>query len=424
MKTNIGIILFICLLLISCSPFSNKEFISEPDVVSNNAIRIKDSVPNVQIGEELSPLVAEKIDSSQKGIKMPHMRFPTEMSKGEDGSCYYFRVKGDDKDQVVTFYKNNGIKVCETQIYRLDRLWKDHYSITEFLQYKDYFYVTLGSDYVSGIALLKVDMATGKSILLGKKYNFTNLLFYEEYFYDIYNENLIQYDLQGKKIATIKLKENLAGAETKTLCIVDGRIYYGIFETESMNVKIGRCDLKGDMHELLFTYRADGVRATDDMLMFFGDYMYIIGEFGNSILKQIPLYGGKVEGFVETKNTSYSHFLFSAFAITEQDIFYLDASNNVYKIDKSKSSKPMLVSSIPGSKILYADGHLMLEKCNKDEDKVIEVINEMECPVSKNYAHAYDWITEKGEVVYSIKGSGLSKKDLEYYEERERWEDF
>lgn len=423
MKTNIGIILFICLLLTSCSPVSNNMLVSKPDAVSNQAAGIKHSIPNVQIGEELMPLVTEKINTSQKGIKMTHMMFPTEMSKGEDGSCYYLRVKGDDKEQVVTFYRNNGIRVCETQIYKVDRLWKDHYSITKFLQYKDYFYVALISDYESGIALLKVDMVTGKSTLLGKKYNFFNdLLFYEDHFYDTYNENLIQYDLQGKKISTIKLNKDLAGNETRALCIVDGKIYYGIFETESLNVKIGRCDLKGDRHELLFTYKADGVRATKDMLMFAGDYMYIVGEFGDKILKQIPLYGGKVEGFVETKNTSYSHFKFSAFAITEQEIFYLDAKNHVYQMDKSKSSKPMLVSSTPSSQIVYADGHLMLEKCNKDEDKVIDVINEMECPISKNYAHAYDWITEKGEVEYRIEGSGLSKKDLEYYEERERWE--
>lgn len=209
---------------------------------------------------------------------------------------------------------------------KMNRLWKDHYSITKFLQYKDSFYVILDSDYVSGTALLKVNMITGKSILLGKEYAFTYLLFYQDNFYDIYNESLTQYNLQDKKIATIKLNKSLEGIVTRTLCIVDGRIYYGIFETESTNVKIGRCDLKGDRHELLF----------------------------------------------------------SSFAITEQDIFYLDAKNCVYKIDQSKNSEPMLVSSIPSSKILYADGHLMLEKCNKDEDRIIDVINEMECPISKS----------------------------------------
>lgn len=70
MKAKIGIILFIGLFLISCRPFSNKNLISEPDVASNQAIGIKDFVPNVQMGEELRPLIAEKIDTSQKGIKI------------------------------------------------------------------------------------------------------------------------------------------------------------------------------------------------------------------------------------------------------------------------------------------------------------------------------------------------------------------
>lgn len=34
---------------------------------------------------------------------------------------------------------------------------------------------------------------------------------------------------------------------------------------------------------------------------------------------------------IETKDTSYSHFKFSAFAITEQDIFYLDASRTLWE---------------------------------------------------------------------------------------------
>lgn len=34
------------------------------------------------------------------------------MVKGDDGDCYYFRKK----NKKLIFYKNNGIKICETAL--------------------------------------------------------------------------------------------------------------------------------------------------------------------------------------------------------------------------------------------------------------------------------------------------------------------
>lgn len=421
MVKKIIFLLILCFVITSCNSFTNKDDTS----TSNNATSMQ-LVRDIKIGKEIPPIVEEKINTSKNGIKMPSMVFSTEMSKGDDGACYYIRTSGTGKEQVTTCYKNNGIKVCETQIYKVRKLWKEKYSIRSFVKYGKYIYFRLFSNEVGRTALLKVQTETGKSVLLGKNYNLFDLIFYENYIYDIQNSRIItKYDLQGNKVgSTIKLEKDLEddAKEIKICSIVDGKIYYRLLDLQNLKVQIKRCDLKGDQKQILFTYRADGPRGTDDILMIDGDYMYVVGDFGNKILKQIPLYGGKIKGYVNVENASDFQFKFSAFGITENTIFYLNNKSIIYKIDMKKENKPELVTSIASLKILYADGHLMLEKCNQKEDKIIDVIIEMECPVSKNYAHAYDWITEKGEVVYSIKGSGLSKKDLEYYEERERWE--
>ena len=67
--------------------------ISETSTESNGKSRKLIWGSKVKKGNKIEPLVKEKIDTSRQGVEMPHMRFASEMTKGDDGYCYYFRQK-------------------------------------------------------------------------------------------------------------------------------------------------------------------------------------------------------------------------------------------------------------------------------------------------------------------------------------------
>ena len=59
-------------------------------------------------------LLSKKIDQTKKGIEVVrNSEFATGPVKGDDGNCYYYR-KERKKGGAITFYRNNGVRVCET----------------------------------------------------------------------------------------------------------------------------------------------------------------------------------------------------------------------------------------------------------------------------------------------------------------------
>lgn len=63
----------------------------------------------------------------------------------------------------------------------------------------------------------------------------------------------------------------------------------------------------------------------------------------------------------------------------------------------------------------YADGHLLVQGYNDKERAVVDsnidgYSRDLWAEVSENYAPDWYWVSEDGEIEYTIKGSGVKKK--------------
>lgn len=79
--------------------------------------------------------IFEEGKKQKHGVEMVNNYFSNAMIKGEDGCCYYFRVKEKAGGEAIVFYRNNNQKVCETEIPPKLR----GYKISRSVQYHDYF---------------------------------------------------------------------------------------------------------------------------------------------------------------------------------------------------------------------------------------------------------------------------------------------
>lgn len=381
-----------------------------------------------KIGKKIGPMLSEKIDTSKQSVyTYLYPELDSWATKGDDGSCYYFRNEGKGKNEKLVFYKNNGIKVCETTI---EKSIKEKYYIRAFVKYGSRFFLAFNyidwDDHDNDDAILAtIDMESGKwgeAIKVPDGYYY--MMVYEDcvYFKDV-RDGITKYDLSGERL---KLKnvvpENVSSiVYTQHIqCIVDGKIYYIVTTPSGKFDRIVRTNLDGSGKETLFKYKG-AVYTVPGNLQIDGDYMYLAGEFGKvDCLARIPLYGGKIQKVAEIADYHENRF-----ALSDDSIFlYKRKGHYIYKVNKNLRGKAKTVTKVHYPKsyeaqaapYYYADGHLMMQGYNKKEHKIVNNLLHnivVDCwtyaDVKENYADDYYWVNEDGEVEDVIKGSGLKK---------------
>lgn len=384
-----------------------------------------------KIGKKIGPMLSEKIDTAKQSVYTDlYPELATWPTKGDDGSCYYFRKKGEGKNEKLVFYKNNGIKVCETTI---EKSIKEKYYIDAFVKYGSRFFLVF--NYIDwddhdndDLVLTTIDMETGKwGEAIDVPNNYDWMMVYEDCFYcKGTNGSITRYDLSGEKLKLNNMAPD--GFRQHIQCIVDGKIYYIVKPFGSGKVtRIMRSNLDGSGKETLFKYSKWSEEFIPGSLQIDGDYMYLAGEFGKlHCLARIPLYGGKIKKVAEIADYNEDWF-----ALSDDSIFlYKRKGHYIYKVNKNLRGKAKTVTKVYYPKSYegmaaphyYADGHLMMQGYNKKEHKIIDELLHDEvfdcwtfADVTENYADDYYWVSEDGEVEDVIKGSGLKKGWKEEY---------
>ena len=369
-----------------------------------------------QIGTKIEPLLSERIDTTKQGVSMSeNMRFSSKVTKGDDGDCFYFR----NEENKIVFYKNNGIKVCETIMQKT--LEEKKYYITSFVKYGNYFFLVLWSYRHNNDILTTIDTKTGEWGKLIKNPDICDsIIIYENRFYCLTNGNEITiYDMSGNK-TKLKIKDRRS-AISYVQCIVDDKIYYirekEVSEEECI-IKIMRCNLDGSNREELF--KCSGIFWPDypGNIKINGKYIYVLFERSDYKLLRIPLYGGKLQGTAKKVD--------GWFELSDDSIFFY-RKKAIYKVDKKLEKEPQVVTkaydiecdlySMLAVPFYCADGHLLVKGYNKKEHKVVDVVQNSQylkwsvnMDVTVNYADDYYWVTEDGEVEDIIKGSGVKER--------------
>lgn len=364
---------------------------------------------DLENGNKMNPLFSEEIDVSIKGVEMPiYQQVSSQMIKGDDGQCYYFRKK----NEKLIFYKNNGIKICETVFP--DSNLEEKYIIDSFVKYNDKFFVHLFSYEESKTFLTAIQIATGEWCATIQYDYFDKIIIYENCFYcSIYGELTI-IDLQGKKS---KINIENEDSDVVIQMILGNKIFYTVFNLDGETAEVMCCDLDGENKRKLFQYRTiKGYSGYSDpgSLRVDEEYLYLLETDCEFVLTRIPLYGGIIEEIVETE----------WFELSNTHIFYAD-KNSIYRIDKKLKEAPQIVSKVytPQYDIpfLYADNHLMIHGYNKTEHNMIdtiwesEIINSTLNDIAMNYSDEYYWMTEDGDIENTIQGSGFRDKWKELY---------
>lgn len=396
--------------------------------VDSQKVQEPDRGFTAEIGKKIGPMLSEKIDTSKRSVyTYLYPELASWATKGDDGSCYYFRNEGKGKNEKLVFYKNNGIKVCETTI---EKSIKEKYYICSFVKYGSRFFLAFNyidfDDYDNNHKILTtIDMETGKwGEVIDVPNDYDWMMVYEGCFYcKGINGSITRYDLSGEKLKLNNVAPD--GFEQHIQCIVDGKIYYIVMQFGSGKAtRIMRSNLDGSGKETLFKYSKWSGEFIPGSLQIDGDYMYLAGDFGKlHCLARIPLYGGKIKKVVEIADKHENWF-----ALSDDSIFlYKNKGHSIYKVNKNLRGKAKTVTKVyyPKSYKLaaphyYADGHLMMQGYNKKEHKIVNNLLHnivVDCwtyaDVKENYADDYYWVNEDGEVEDVIKGSGL-KKDWTY----------
>lgn len=370
----------------------------------------------VTMAKKDGPMLTEQVDQTQKGIEMVNDHdFATCLTKGDDGSIYYFRYQKRKKGGKLTFYKNNAIKVCETVLS--EEYEKDGYYIAGFLKQGEEFWVKFTSykDEELKHILLPVRIKDGK---LGSSIK-TNLnrriIFYKDCFYFCSeDENMVDIiDRDGNK-KTLDFENRRASLQM----IIDDKLYYIIekgIKGGGSEYTVKRCDMDGSNKEELFRYsRVPSTNGETCKLRMDGDFLYLFDPYLGFTLTQIPLYGGEVKKIAAV----------DWYDLSEYSIYYLDREGKISRVGKDLKGTPEVVMSrsewgdIP---FRYADGHLMVEDYNQEEIDKLYTIFELEdfdliCDIRMNYSNIYHWVAENGEVEDTIPSSGFREEYDEWYE--------
>lgn len=365
----------------------------------------------VEENEEIKPLFEEG-KAKKYGVEMVENLFRNAMIKGEDGCCYYFRKQEKAGRETIVFYRNNHQKVCETELPSKIKGGK----ILRFVQYQDYFFVSIDGDklYLSAI---NIKDGTWEEIIEGPE---TMALFYRIFIYDnkficVYDKEVIIYSLTGEQEKYL-LEDDMENAEVSIQCIIDEKIYYFYWiedeENDEIKIKVKYCDLNGENKKDSFQYnqRSDSDNEFDN-LRFEDQYIYLLAD---DTLFRIPLYGGKIEKF--NRETYF-------YDISDTYIFFLDSSDgNVYKVKKDLSGEIILVKK-PGPcnfdiPYICVGNHIMLKECDEDQEDLIEDLAEIELSANiEDYVNDYSWMTEEGTIECTIEGIHMSD---ELYKENKR----
>ena len=377
-----------------------------------------------EIGKKIKPLVSKKIDTSKQGVRMSaSMELHTEMMRGDDGSCYYYRNEGKGKNKKIVFYKNNGIKVCETKMKKSFK--KGKYYIVSFAKYEKKFFILLEQTYGYKSILTTVDIASGKwGKTIKKDVNIlSNYIIYDNKFYDVDQGSAVTvYDLSDTKK---KRKELSIGGIVQ--CIVDDKIYYVGGEDTT---QIMRCNLDGKKKEKLYEYGRDGwvmmgSLKIDENYIY---YLVDIEDHEKYNLVRIPLYGGKIEGVA--KAGGY-------FEIADECIFffgYNEGDDYVYRVEKNLKGEPKAVTrtyyyqyeiySVRSAPFYFGGDHLLVQDYDKKERKYVDLMNEYDdswdiyIDAITIYAPDWYWVSENGEIEDTIEGTGVKKR---WKKEYKKW---
>lgn len=368
----------------------------------------------VKANEKIGNIFVEGKKIQKSGMEIVDNYFPGAMTKGEDGSCYYFRTVKEGERETLTFYKNNNQKVCETEMPSKIR---KKAGINSFVQYQGYFFVEIYGElhgeakhYLSAI---NIKDGTWEEIIEGPGPVY-KIFIYDNKFICAYGEDIKVYELTGDK-KEFKVEKDLVkeNAWVSVQCIVDEKIYYfyGVEEDEKMSDekndeykgKVKCYDLNGENNKTICHYQSSNEASWYDNLRFDDQYIYLLVEY---TLFRIPLYGGEIEK-VSNKDIYF-------YDISDTYIFFLDELTKLYKIKKDLSGQMILVKESgpcdADTPFICVGNHIMLKECNEKQEDLIGEVAESELPIYIEYVNDYSWLTEGGVLEDTVKGIHLSDK--------------
>lgn len=430
MKKVIGCILIVSLLLTACEPPTENEKTKEP---GQGFL--------VEADQKIGSILTKETDISKQGMEVPvYHKFSSQMVKGDDGACYYFRQVGEKKDHRFIFYKNGGEKVCETVLPE----GFEYFFIASFVKYGEYFWVDLCSDGGGSEILVTLRMEDGewgnlpttvpkrpwewkeppvsvtdeeRVVIYGENVYCTWTNNWHAFYDYKIDSDLRIIDMDGTE-RDITLEENY---DVMLQTIIDDKLYYSRFPLLGDTAELMRCDLDGQNKEQLFEYpTVKGIWGGRDpgTVRIDGEFLYLFEPYCGYTLTRIPLYGGKIEKIAEA----------DWYDLSEDNIFYMDRSQTIYKVDKNLKNPPEAVTKgyetsqwgdVP---FLYADNHLMIEGCNQEGREIIDAVWRWEedpdetNPIRMSYASEYYWVSETGEVEHTLEGHGISERYYKLYD--------
>ena len=409
-------IIFLCLivpfLLTSCAT-KNGEF-QESDMVQEK-IENEDLERDFHVmnNKKIKPMFSEKIDFSKMGMEMPvAQHLASQMTKGDDGACYFFRKSGD--ASCIVFKRNNNENVMTTEIP--ENLVKERYVISSFVKYKERFFVNLFSNKLGKEIFTSINISDGKWSNEIEHDGFDRIIVYDNKFFCCVGKEVTVIDLYGNQ-NTVELDDEEDDVIVQT--IINDKIFYSKYPTDN-NAVLMCCDLDGTKKEKLFTYDTIKGRAgylDPSCIRFDDEYLYLFETMCGFTLMRIPMYGGEIE---EIRETNW-------FDLSDNDIYFVDTQNNICKIDKSLSGSSKTITkacaedvSIP---FYYTENHLIIEKFNRKEYNMLEVIWESEVSdkilddITMYYVGDYYLITEDGKIDDKIKGTGFKNEYYQLYKQ-------
>ena len=362
-------------------------------------------------------LLSKKIDQTKKGIEIVIWNeVATGPAKGDDGNCYYYR-KERKKGGAITFYRNNGVRVCETVLP--EKYEKKDYFIIAFLKQGGRFWIQItsydsGQDYLVPVKIK--DGKWGKAI----KIEGMRTIYYKDRFYSFDEDNgTVDITDQDGKTKKVEFAEEERWATLQV--IVDDKFYYTIDEKDSDNHTVMRCDMDGSQKKKLCQY--NGVYGTHKISLD-GDFLYVFDPPCDSTLTRIPLYGGKVEEIAAA----------DWYELTEDSIFYLK-EGKISRINKDLKGKPETV--LQTEKDLMEerfhctdDGHLMVGIYKREERDKLEILWDeigeeidgwLAYDLAMHFSNMYYWVSEDGKVEDIIQGSGFDSNYQRLYETFREW---
>ena len=381
---------------------------------------------NANTKEEGMPQVEDlgigEIDITKQSVELSDLTFPTEMTQGDDGNCYYVRKKGENK---IVFYCNDGKEVIETKFKR------DLKKIKRFVKFKSHIYVLV---YKGGTSfqLASIDTKTGEWKYLFKASYITDskIFFYEDSIY--YRENdhsdVIQYNLQGKKMGTIpwemELLNNMRNfdEERHIQMIVDGKIYYTVSTLTAKEVKkngvnyIYSCNLDGTEEKKLVEYQRLGPVTDKKKRTFFMNemtmddkyiYMREFYEKGDSGLYRIPMRGGEMEKVTDRRLSYYK--------LNDGSIYFED--DGLYKKSQDLTEETKIFDEEPIGNFFFAGKYLMLE--GYDEEEWDDIYDSWDDEIGVDYTPDYYLVTLDGQLVSKMEGTDV--KYTGHHPGEEKW---